>query len=140
MSAVKAIAIAASQGQKIFTLNTQNQSYHTSIIDGLNTDADTKEEIKNALAVGMEVTVQQSDISINGWTGSGYIILDPDSGAGAYKISGGANGGFTSVKVFLLTLHTFFDAIASVAAYLKTPVPQLESLVRFIELATYVND
>jgi hypothetical protein len=24
----------------------------------------------------------------------GYIILDPDSGAGAYKISGGANGGF----------------------------------------------
>lgn len=40
-----------------------------------------------------EVTVHQADINANGWTGMGYMILDPDSGAGAYKISGGANGG-----------------------------------------------
>jgi len=93
VSAVKALAIAASQGQKIYTLNQKNQAYHASIVAGLNTDADAKAEISNALYGGKEVTVHQSDITANGWTGMGYIILDPDTGAGAYKISGGANGG-----------------------------------------------
>jgi len=93
VSAVKALAIAASQGQKIYTLDNTNQAYHASIVAGLGTDADTKAEISNALAAGKEVTVHQADINANGWTGMGYIILDPDSGAGAYKISGGANGG-----------------------------------------------
>ncbi|MEW5837730.1 MAG: hypothetical protein AB1717_02725 [Pseudomonadota bacterium] len=37
--------------------------------------------------------MHQADITVNGWTGSGYIILDPETGAGAYKISGGMNGG-----------------------------------------------
>jgi hypothetical protein len=32
--------------------------------------------------------------SVNSWTGSGYTILDPATGAGAYKIAGGSNGGF----------------------------------------------
>ena len=100
VSAVKALAIAAAQGQKIYTLNDKNQAYHASIVASLGTDADTKQEISNALAAGKEVTVHQADISANGWTGMGYIILDPDSGAGAYKISGGANGGFF-VALFL---------------------------------------
>lgn len=93
VSAVKALAIAASQGQKIYTLNNKNQAYHASIVASLATDADSKAEISNALYAGKEVTVHQSDITAYGWKGIGYIILDPDSGAGAYKISGGANGG-----------------------------------------------
>jgi hypothetical protein len=49
-------------------------------------------EMQNALAAGREITVHQSPITQSGWTGSGYIITDPATGAGAYKISGGANG------------------------------------------------
>jgi hypothetical protein len=45
----------------------------------------------------MEVTVHQADITAHGWTGSGYIVLDPETGAGAYKISGGANGAFAKL-------------------------------------------
>ncbi|MDO9385108.1 MAG: hypothetical protein Q7T65_00240, partial [Thiobacillus sp.] len=97
VSAVKALAIAAAQGQKIYTLNDRNQAYHQTIVAGLNTDADTKQEIGNALYAGKEVTVHQADINANGWTGMGYILLDPDTGAGAYKISGGANGGWTTL-------------------------------------------
>jgi len=37
--------------------------------------------------------VHEKDITVNGWTGCGYIILDQEIGGGAYKISGGANGG-----------------------------------------------
>lgn len=36
-----------------------------------------------------------------GWTGAGYIIFNPDTGDGAYKISGGANGGFLLLVGFL---------------------------------------
>ena len=109
ISAVKAIAIAASQGQKIYTLNAQNQVYHASIINALNTDSDTKAEITNALAAGMEVTTSQADITVNGWTGSGYFILDPDTGAGAYKIGGGANGGFTALGSFFTSILAFWE-------------------------------
>jgi hypothetical protein len=35
-----------------------------------------------------------------GWTGSGYIISDPATGSGAYKISGGANGGWLLLQGF----------------------------------------
>ncbi|MEW5837890.1 MAG: hypothetical protein AB1717_03550 [Pseudomonadota bacterium] len=93
ISAVKALSIAASQGQKIYTLTAHNAAYHANILASLNTNENTKTEIRNALSAGMEVTVHQADISVSGWTGSGYIILDPETGAGAYKISGGANGG-----------------------------------------------
>jgi hypothetical protein len=115
ISAVKAIAIAAANGQKVYTLNAQNQAYHSGIVAGLGTDADTKAEIANALNAGMEVTVHQADITAHGWTGSGYIILDPETGAGAYKISGGANGAILALFIgALLAVFGLFFA-ASVA-------------------------
>jgi len=40
------------------------------------------------------VTVSQSNITEAGWTGVGYIITDPVTGSGAYKISTGKNGGY----------------------------------------------
>ncbi|CAK0766568.1 Transglutaminase domain-containing protein [Gammaproteobacteria bacterium] len=98
ISAVKALAIAASQGQKICTLNAKNQAYHASIVASLGTNEEIKAEISNALAAGKEVTVHQANISAYGWTGMGYIILDPATGAGAYKISGGMNGGSLSME------------------------------------------
>jgi hypothetical protein len=122
VSAVKALAIAASQRQKIYTLDNTNQAYHASIVASLATDADTKAEISNALYAGMEVTVHQADINANGWTGMGYMILDPDSGAGAYKISGGANGGWI-ILVAMLTFalgplaFVLFTGVATVGAF-----------------------
>jgi hypothetical protein len=50
------------------------------------------DEIRAALAVGKEVTTHTDDISVLGWTGAGYVIIDPQSGIGAYKIGGGENG------------------------------------------------
>ncbi|MBC3873740.1 hypothetical protein [Undibacterium flavidum] len=94
VSAVKALAIAAMQGQKIYTFNQTNQTQHASILQSLLIDADTKTEIANALAAGKEVTVHEKEISVNGWAGCGYTLIDPETGAGAYKIAGGTNGGY----------------------------------------------
>ena len=91
-SAAKAIEVAMKQGQKIYTLNTTNQTSHAALLSQVKLAPLAMTEVQNALAIGKEVTVHQAPITLSGWTGSGYIIVDPTTGAGAYKISGGANG------------------------------------------------
>ncbi len=90
VSAVKALSIAASQGQKIYTLTKTNAAQ----LNNLTISQAAKNEIAAALNANKEVTVHQGQITYAGWAGEGYIILDPTTGAGAYKISGGGNGGF----------------------------------------------
>jgi hypothetical protein len=93
VSAVKALAIAAIQGQRVYTLNQSNEAAHSAIVQSLQIDEDVKAEIVEALVSGKEVTVHDKNINVNGWVGCGYTIIDPTTGAGAYKIAGGANGG-----------------------------------------------
>jgi transglutaminase superfamily protein len=103
ISAVKALAIAASQGQRIYTFNSQNQATQAGTLAGLGISADAKAEIANALAMGKEVTVHQTDINAFGFSGAGYIIIDPETGSGAYKVDGGANGAiFVTWLLFVL--------------------------------------
>src|SRR5207253_3960709 len=59
ISAVKAIAIAASHGQRVYTLSQDNQNQHPSIVASLAMNIDVKQEITDALAIGKEVTVTQ---------------------------------------------------------------------------------
>ena len=90
VSAVRALVTAQQLGQRLYRLTPQNVDAALSVI---NTAADAKEEMRNAVAAGKEVTVHRDPVFLGGWTGTGYIIVDPMTGAGAYKISGGANGG-----------------------------------------------
>ena len=91
ISAVKALQIAAQQGIPVHHINASNAA---TVVPLLNIDALALEEIQAAIAVGKEVTVSQSNITEAGWTGLGYIITDPVTGSGAYKISTGKNGAF----------------------------------------------
>ena len=102
ISAVKALQKANAQGQKIYTITQANQA---EILPQLHLGADVINDITAALRVGKEVTTHTDLVSIpGGWTGAGYIILDPITGAGAYLISGGLNGG----QLILDKLKEFF--------------------------------
>lgn len=46
-------------------------------------------EIRSAVDSGKEVVVHERAINSNGWSGYGYIIVDPETGAGGYLIEGG---------------------------------------------------
>ena len=50
-------------------------------------------EIRNAVNAGKEVTVHEKSINKHGWKGFGYIVIDPETGAGAYLIEGSGNEG-----------------------------------------------
>jgi hypothetical protein len=62
------------------------------------------DEIRASLNAGKEVITHTDSDSVPGWSGAGYIIIDPDTGAGAYKISGGANGSFLTGLFFGIAL------------------------------------
>ena len=94
ISSISALQIAASQGQRIYTIT---QAVYNANPGMVNThlgahSAQTQQRISEALNNGMEVTIHQSPISQDGWTGAGYIITDPQTGSGAYEIEGGSNG------------------------------------------------
>jgi len=91
ISAVKALQLAAQQGQRIYQITPQNQA---TVLPQLTLSGLAMKEIRQGLAAGKEVITHASQVSVPGWTGEGYIITDPVTGSGAYKISGGGNGGF----------------------------------------------
>lgn len=109
-SAVKLLGLANSLGQKTYRISQYNI---TTAISNLNLSSDVISEITSAVNMGKVVITHTDNITVNGWTGAGYIILDPEIGDGAYKISGGLNGGGTAlgiveglykVKLFLASL------------------------------------
>lgn len=110
--------------RKINTLNKANQANHAALLAQVTIDTQAMAEIQSAVAAGKEVTVHQAPITQSGWTGSGYIITDPATGAGAYKISGGANGsaivewwGNNGMYVgFALAFVSFVAAVAIAAS------------------------
>ncbi len=90
ISTVKALNIANDQGISIYTIK---QSNIATTLPQLQIDQQTKDDIANAVNAGKVVTVSKSNINFNGWNGCGYIITNPETGAGAYMISGGTSGG-----------------------------------------------
>jgi len=90
-SVVKGLQLSAAQVQRIYQITQANIS---STLPQLNLDYETEKEILNAVNVGKEVVTHTDLVTVPGFTGAGYIILDPVTGDGAFKISGGGNGGF----------------------------------------------
>ncbi len=95
ISALKAISYANQQGIPIYTIDSTNIN---TILQQLSLFPETITNIQNAVAAGKVVTVPQSTIQYYDWRGDGYIIIDPNSGAGAYMITGGLAGGGTTQK------------------------------------------
>ena len=90
ISAVKAIQLAAAEGQRIYTITSANVDV---ALAQINLSSDIEAEIRNAAQAGLEITAHQQPVSFFGRPSVGYIILDPVTATGAYKIGGGENGG-----------------------------------------------
>ena len=100
ISAVKAIGLAASQGQKIYTITQTVYQNNPNIVNANLSahSAATKQAVQNALDIGHEVTIHERPITQSGWTGAGYTTIDPSTGAGGYMIEGGSNGGSLNIE------------------------------------------
>lgn len=89
VAAVTAIQIAASQGQKIFTITQSNIDI---ALNQITLPQAVIADIQNAVAAGKEITTHQMPINFYGSPEVGYLIIDPQTGAGGYHIFGGEDG------------------------------------------------
>jgi hypothetical protein len=107
ISAVKAIALAANQGQKIYTITRTVYANNPNIVSGnlFSHSANTRQAVQNALDIGHEVTIHEKPITQSGWTGAGYTTIDPETGAGGYIIDGGSNGGWLQIALFYIATY-----------------------------------
>lgn len=112
LSAVRALQVAATQGQRIYSLTSSTAAS----LGDIEASPEVRQELANALSAGKHITVHAAPITTSGWTGHGYIISDPETGAGAYKISGGGNGGyiFLQAGLALFALTQLISALAIV--------------------------
>ena len=91
ISAVKALTLAGAEGQKIWRIDQGNLSI---ALASINLGFDIEAEIRNAVNAGKIATVHENPINFAGSSAIGYLLIDPETGGGAYKISRGGNGGF----------------------------------------------
>lgn len=90
VSAVKALALAVAAGQRLYTVTAENVA---AVLGQLQQSDRIEQDVQNAANAGKTVLISQSSVSVGGWRGAGYIVEDPQTGNGAYLLSGGANGG-----------------------------------------------
>jgi len=130
VSAVVAIQRALQQGQKVYHITGENQLL---TLSNIHHDPQTMDEIRNAVTSGKEVFVHENPVAFSGWNGAGYIVYDSETGAGAYKISGGGNGDYTDGivdKGFMLSDR--YNDIKGLLDVLKdqSPIGQISSLLK----------
>ncbi len=138
ISAVKALMVASSQGQRLATLTQENVGR---VLPLLHLDPQVAITIQEAVATGKRALVSQAPVTIGGWMGMGYIILDPETGSGAYLISGGANGGLLlGGSIAALAGAHFVPAATIVAAIVAPLLILLGAYLLILGLILYLMD
>jgi len=136
ISAVKALQIASQQGQRIYHITSTNASQ---ALPNLHLDGLALTEIEQALSVGREVIVHTDRVSVPGFTGEGYILFDPATGGGAYKITGGSNGGdFSDFLGDMNNAATVFGFLAAIAAFALIGAKMSAGMLLFLSNALAV--
>lgn len=107
VSTVSILEKAKKDGIEILKLDKTNINEKITTLDGLKLSKSEINRIKTDIEAGKIVVIPEENITIESWNGTGYIVLDPDTGAGAYMISGGLNGG---ANPFIMKIR---DAIES---------------------------
>nr|WP_319396083.1 DUF6531 domain-containing protein [uncultured Desulfobacter sp.] len=92
ISTLRLLAIAGEQGMPIYDIDSSNID---SILPLLTIDTGAKSAIQSAVSAGHKVKVHQANLTVQNWSGCGYIDLEPDTNAAGYIISGGWAGGST---------------------------------------------
>lgn len=100
-SAASLLLRANDSGIPIYTITPANAAQ---ILPQLQIGADALSEIQASLASGYHVTVSQRELNVSAFSGVGYVIFSPQTGAGIWRVTGGSNG-------FILAAYCLSKAI-----------------------------
>ena len=108
--------LANAQGQQIYKIDQTNID---TVLPKLNLSNPVKQDIQSSVNAGKYVITHTDNVSVPGWSGAGYAIIDPLTGSDAYMISGGENGGF------LIWAGSTLMIIAAIGFVFSAPVSAL---------------
>jgi len=90
VSTIHILNKANQEGIKVYQINSANVA---DVLPKLQFNTLKKQSLQNLIDSGKEITIPEKAVTISGWNGTGYIVLDPEDGTGAYMIDGGFSGG-----------------------------------------------
>jgi hypothetical protein len=85
VSTIKILSLANKQGIPVYHVDSTNVD---TVLPQLNTYSIVKDNIRSAVEKGYIAICPQRNITLNDWSGQGWIITDPDSGAAGYLLAG----------------------------------------------------
>lgn len=91
--AASTVAILVESNRTGVPIYEVTQSNVAQILPLLQQSAEFKVKVQDAIAAGKTVITPKRDITLGKYAGSGYIVLDPITGAAGYLIDGGLAGG-----------------------------------------------
>lgn len=99
-STVSILNKALEDGANLLNINAENVDEMLAIAD---VKPDEENEIRSSVAEGLSVIIPDKRTTINGWSGTGYIIADFENyNTFVFKISGGLNGGSSTEETKLI--------------------------------------
>lgn len=123
-------------------------------LDSITVSSQVKQEIRTAVNSGKIVIIPETEITINQWNGIGYMILDTDTFACGYMISGGMAGGSMTAgqmigeyvtyviegAIFMIAWEIFKTAaLAMCPCGWTTAIGFLINMTEFVMMIEYVN-
>ena len=90
ISSIHLLSAAMAQGIPVYRITQANAA---AALPMLQLSSAVESDISRAVSQGKTVITAERNLDIGPWHGVGYIIHDESTGAGAYLISGGLNGG-----------------------------------------------
>jgi hypothetical protein len=123
ISAVKALQLAAAEGQKIWAITQTNLNISLAAI---NLPSDIETDIRNSVNAGKEVTAHEAAVDFYGSS----QVIDPEIGAGGYLIGGGENGGWIGgIIAILLGIYAVVAASVFMVALFSGFIPALTAIL-----------
>ncbi len=120
VSTIKILELSSDQGIPICRIQTSIAAD----CPGMAQPSSVVNAINNALAQGHHVTIPRTGITYYQWQGTGYIDMEPATGAAGYIIAGGQSGGAT-VDIWIapweLIFATIFRDVCSITANITYP-------------------
>jgi transglutaminase-like putative cysteine protease len=109
VSTIRLHSLALERGIPVYRIDSTNRE---AVLPRLQLDFRVEQQISNALDRGRIVTVSEQEIEVHDWSGVGWIVQDPATGASGYLISGGLAG-----NQITLNGGSFWDTLQEIAAY-----------------------
>ena len=132
-SAMKILQEANNRSIPIYTINQTNVD---EILLVLQLPNEIKNWIRSDVNAGRVVIVPEQKIQIKDWNGTGWVVIDPDTGAGAYYISGGLAGGLSGglfVEAAGIAIE-MIDTLLNIGDVLENiPFDKLSTLQKFFK-------